>query len=369
MNGSRKLSGLTVMRFFAATWVCIFHSSLWEGHKGWLAAICSIGYAGVSVFFVLSGFILTYNYFGKEFTVREFWSARVARIAPVYWVALVVSAPFLAVTIARHESALVTNIFLTPLFLQSWATAAPLKWNGPAWSVSTEAFFYFLFPFVVRPAADLFRKWPISILLILWIAGAVPSMLYAIWHPEGVIHVTSSSPLLQTVKFNPLLRLPEFLFGTCIGVGFCDGWRMPVPRLLTPGCVLLASSLLVAAHRSPYPSLHNGLFAPVFGLLILSIASDTDWLDWKPMAVLGEASYSLYILSEPLEAIYHSVARRSHWIPSEAHVAGWAVYFVFTVVVSILTYIKIETPCRRRLRSVLGTRKQLLPANQPAPEP
>ena len=366
MNGSKKLSGLTVMRFFAATWVCLFHSPLWDGHKGWLAAICSVGYAGVSVFFVLSGFILTYNYFGKDFTTREFWSARVARIAPVYWLSLAVAAPFLALSIVRHENALAANMFLTPLFLQSWATAVPLKWNVPAWSVSTEAFFYFLFPFLLQPVANKFRKWPVSILLILWIAGAVPSILYATLRPEGVIHITSSTPLLQTVKFNPVFRLPEFLFGMCLGIGFCDGWRIPVPKVLTPCCGLLTFSLLVAAHRSPYPSLHNGLFAPAFGLLILSIASDTEWLDWKPLVLLGEASYSLYILSEPLEAIYHSVARRSHWIPSEAHLAGWAVYFVFSVVVSVLTYINIETPCRRRLRSVLGTRKQLLPANQPA---
>jgi peptidoglycan/LPS O-acetylase OafA/YrhL len=359
----RKLYGLTVIRFFAAAWVYFFHSSLWIGQTGWIAAVSSVGYVGVSVFFVLSGFILSYNYLDRDFTKFEFWSARVARIVPVYWLSLVLAAPYVAAKLIRHESPLSANLILTPLFLQSWNPAAAHVWNPPAWSISTEAFFYLLFPFAVRPVVNWFSERPVSILLLFWIAGAVPSILYALLHPEGFVDESSAQAWLETVKFNPLFRLPEFLFGVCIGAGFRDGWRVPFSKLLIPCCIVSIGSLLVAAQQSPYPMLHNGLFAPLFGLLILSIASDDKWLDWKPLVVLGEASYSLYILADPLGNIYHSASKRFHWLPPQAQAGGFAIFFALCVACSVLVYIFLEMPTRKRLRNFLVTRKQIVSVN------
>lgn len=357
MTDSKKLSGLTVIRFFAAAWVYLFHSRLWAGHTGWFAAINSVGYVGVSIFFVLSGFILSYNYLGRAFTKREFWSARFARIVPVYWLSLILTAPYVAAKLIRHESPLSANLILTPLFLQSWNPAAMHVWNPPAWSISTEAFFYLLFPFAVRPVVNWFTRRPVSMLLIFWIAGALPSILYALFHPEGFVDEASTRAWLETVKFNPLFRLPEFLFGVCIGAGFRAGWRVPLSKLVIPSCTVAICALLVAAQHSPYPMLHNGLFAPVFGLLILSIASADEWFNWKFLVVLGEASYALYILSDPLADIYHSASKRFHWLPPQTQTAGFALFFTFCVACSLLVYFFVETPARKRLRSLFATRK------------
>ena len=363
MTDLKKLSGLTVMRFFAAAWVYFFHSRLWVGQRGWIAALGSAGYAGVSVFFVLSGFILSYNYLGRDYTKREFWSARVARIVPVYWLSLVLTAPYVAAKLITHESPLSANLILTPLFLQSWSPAAALVWNPPAWSVSTEVFFYLLFPFAVRPVVNWFRNRPVSILLLLWIASAVPSVLYALFHPEGFVDESSTQAWLEIVKFNPLFRLPEFLFGVCIGAGFRDGWRVPLPKLVIPCCIASICLLLVAAQHAPFPMLHNGLLAPFFGLLILSIASDDAWLDWRPLVVLGEASYSLYILASPLGDLYHSISKRVDWIPPSSQAGGFALYLTLSVACSVLVYILLETPTRRWLRNFLAERKQMVSAD------
>jgi len=79
-----RLPALTSLRFFAALHVVFFHllalKILWS--TGWLKQISSIGYVGVSFFFVLSGFILVYTYAGRESTAIEFWRARFARIYP-----------------------------------------------------------------------------------------------------------------------------------------------------------------------------------------------------------------------------------------------------------------------------------------------
>ena len=82
------LKALTSARFFAALHVALYH--LIHPFKIWgiFAPVMSAGYTGVSFFFVLSGFILTYAH-GTEYeagrgNAQKFWIARFARIYPVY---------------------------------------------------------------------------------------------------------------------------------------------------------------------------------------------------------------------------------------------------------------------------------------------
>ena len=81
-----RLPALTSLRFFAALHVVIFH--LYSIHvtegPAWYRNLSSLGYVGVSLFFVLSGFILVYTYAGRAWTAVTFWQARIARIYPAY---------------------------------------------------------------------------------------------------------------------------------------------------------------------------------------------------------------------------------------------------------------------------------------------
>ena len=63
-----RLPALTSLRFFAALHVVFFHFLAFKivSGEGWLGQISSIGYVGVSFFFVLSGFILVYTYAGRD---------------------------------------------------------------------------------------------------------------------------------------------------------------------------------------------------------------------------------------------------------------------------------------------------------------
>ena len=77
---------LTSLRFFAALHVFCFHLVAFRivTKRSLFYDVASIGYVGVGLFFVLSGFILVYTYAGREVTVRQFWRARFARIYPAY---------------------------------------------------------------------------------------------------------------------------------------------------------------------------------------------------------------------------------------------------------------------------------------------
>src|SRR5215475_10169980 len=96
MDANRpRLPALTSLRFFAALHVVTFHLYTMHITAGpvWYQRLSSIGYVGVGLFFVLSGFILVYTYAGRSWTARSFWQARFARIYPAYLFSLSVTAP------------------------------------------------------------------------------------------------------------------------------------------------------------------------------------------------------------------------------------------------------------------------------------
>src|SRR5947209_7775503 len=159
LDARPRLPALTSLRFFAALHVVIFHLQALRIVRGydWYYKLASIGYAGVSFFFVLSGFILVYTYAGRTIPLKQFWRARFARIYPAYAFSLLLTAPgFIYVALfldipmfsfAHTHLKLAAALCLG--LLQSWIPGAALSWNSVGWSLSVEAFFYALFPFVM----------------------------------------------------------------------------------------------------------------------------------------------------------------------------------------------------------------------------
>jgi peptidoglycan/LPS O-acetylase OafA/YrhL len=346
----KDLVGLTSMRFFAAIWVAFFHlQSTWK-LPGWLGAFLGAGYSGVTLFFILSGFILCYNYLPREFTRHDFWSARVARILPVYFFALLVSLPFSVRTSHIAGKAFFPNAIPAALLVQAWIPKTSLTWNAVGWSLSCEAFFYLLFPFLMTPFARFAKNHAAIALAATWILGLVPSTLYAITLPEGAVDAASVAVGLTAIKFNPLIRLPEFLMGIALGVLYLNGKRVARPRLVAAGCVTALVFVMVGPFRPPYPALHNGLLAPLYGALILAIASKPRMLANPLLELLGESSYSLYLLNGQVINYCTSIARRLQW-PTQGVVGlAWA---TIAVLASIATYKLVEVPARVFLRSRL----------------
>ena len=151
------LPALTGLRFFAALAVAVYH--LWQydawNAPAWVERVVGHGSVAVTLFFVLSGYILTYRYVdggGLSTSSRRFWQARLARIVPVYVLGLVMSFPVVMALAKRSGVPVSTEMVkgaAALLMVQAWWPDWALSWNPPSWSLSVEVFFYVLFPVVV----------------------------------------------------------------------------------------------------------------------------------------------------------------------------------------------------------------------------
>jgi peptidoglycan/LPS O-acetylase OafA/YrhL len=360
------LPALTSLRFFAALHVFLFHLYAIKilVLPGIFGSLALIGYVGVSLFFVLSGFILVYVNSGREMRAGRFWRERFARIYPAYLFSLLLTAPgfFYVCLKLKHlhipffawfETHVLACSMLVPTLLQAWIPQAALAWNPPAWSLSVEAFFYVLFPFLLPRILRMSNQSLRLLLVACWVASLGMSVAYCVIQPDGVARPTDEMNnlfWLNALKFTPLVRLPEFVLGACSGVLFLRG---AIPRQwagrLVGGAAIGLLTVVALSGRIPYPILHNGLLAPVFAALILGLAMRPSWMSWmefKPLVVLGNASYSLYLL--------HSFVLSSYFTPlgvlRSPGPVGWIIGLLLPFLIALFVYRFIEEPARRWLR-------------------
>lgn len=139
------LNSLTSFRFIAALMVFIFHAGLLSQYQ--------LGAAGVSFFFVLSGFILAYNYHAKmqdlsREKIKSFYLARFAKIYPIHILTFLIALPVTlfyfhpdGLYLVKLAFMSVINLSLVQSFVPSQGTY--FNFNGVSWTLSVEAFFLF----------------------------------------------------------------------------------------------------------------------------------------------------------------------------------------------------------------------------------
>jgi peptidoglycan/LPS O-acetylase OafA/YrhL len=379
-----RLPALTSLRFFAAFHVVIFHFQAMQVFLGpsWFQKLSSIGYVGVSFFFVLSGFILVYTYAGRPMILRDFWRARFARIYPAYAFSLLVTAPFFFFAVltmnipffAWAKAHLKVVSALVVSLLQAWVPPAALSWNAVAWSLSVEAFFYLLFPFLLL---FFVRRSPAQLFLIAaasWLTSLVLSSAYVFLNPDHLSVLNSDvfgAFWLNAVKFHPLARLPEFLLGMACGFLFLRSGKeskRALPLFLS-GIAAFAVVVYFGA-VIPYPILHTALLAPAFAAIVYAFALRPKWgaiLENRLLVLCGDASYSLYLLHSMIIGMYfHNMTGQLRYQTP----LGVLAFVILAVTISALVYRFIEEPARRKLnprrKPQLG-RAETQPPPQPVP--
>jgi peptidoglycan/LPS O-acetylase OafA/YrhL len=341
---STEIPQIVFLRFAAALGVVIFHFGTRVPSLSWGRPLWNIANTGVSFFFFLSGFILSYVY--SERGIRrptDFYVARLARIYPIYFLALI------SVTLVNHR-VVWTEFWLSALLIQAWVPTYSQVLNTPAWALSVQVLFYLVFPFVL-PVLQRIRS-----------GSAIAGIMGLLWLANLLIHIVlvgqilpgSASVALKDFTFyHPLTHLPTFFEGICGGLLFLRYRRAIAPFgvalalvAMTVGIVLIYSSNPVQKYH------HNGLFVPVFFGVVAGLSSATGSLlaralSVRPLRLLGDISFSMYILQAPISLYVDKLARAVGWTLSYQQ-RFWLL--VFTIIgVSYVVYRFVETPLRKRL--------------------
>lgn len=356
-----NLPVLTSLRFFAAVIVVVFHFNSDRSVVPW--KIFDLGYEAVAFFFILSGFILTYAHVddaGKlNISATDFFVARAARILPAYYLALLLSAPFfLNAFFVSHAMPLhhfLSGSFAVPMLLQAWFPLTALMWNLPAWSLSVEAFFYALFPWIVGVAS---QRSPMRMLAFAYVGVIATACIIYIFtdYYRALDQEDASAQWLHILFFySPPFHLAQFVLGVALGLCFIRYENVFKSAFIAEALLLsgLAMLILVVQYKSEGRwVLSPPIISIVFSAIILGGASGTGkiskLLSMPTLVTLGEASYALYIIHYPILIWWKWLLKRMSSVAIPP-IAEFFVYVSFAIVCSVLVLLFLEKPARRWL--------------------
>ena len=375
----KKLEALTGLRCFAALNIVFFHFSNpdWFNFRGVFhlpgtgasgvklvanfAPVVNAGYLSVSFFIMLSGFVLAYNYAGRAragtLDKLRFWEARWTRLYPVYLLSLVLGWQMISVEYGAHRHWMFwLGMGLTPLLMQGWVPEVATFWNTPAWTMSAEAFYYVIFPWVAAWKKPTAKRLLLRMALV-WGLAMIPGWLYVHFSPDGIAHPDRFSwgPWLQVLKYTPLPHLPSFVFGVLLAnLDEAIGRDARLRVVLGLTGFLGVYGILMMGPLVPYAMIHDGLLIPLFGAIVLGLAGDnwlSKWFRLKPLVFIGESSYCLYLLHFNLWNMLH----QSGLLPRLGldRFDPWLSYALL-VGLGLLTLHFVEKPAQKLLRSWMG---------------
>ena len=234
-NKVEFLPSLTSLRFFAAIYVACLHCEHHWRHYSIFSTLASAGWIGVPFFFILSGFVLMWN-FNADISGKDFIFRRFSRIYPLHLLFLLIAiALYLATNqlMAGYPGDYIDTL-ANLLLVHAWLPFHPMPqtWNGVSWTLSCEWFFYISAPFLFRwmlksrdnRSSLLF--WLISIWIILLTSNIAAATRNLGW-------------MNYFIHMHPSIRLFEFLVGAYgailvkTGFVFCN-WFFALTLSIAP---------------------------------------------------------------------------------------------------------------------------------------
>lgn len=342
----RHLDALTGIRGLAAWLVVFYHIrlSLADLLPSGVIAVLGKGYLTVDLFFILSGFVIWYNYAarirsGGGAAIRLFLWRRFTRIWPLHAAILVAFAAFALLLRATGRDGAGYPFAELPLhftLIQNWGFTRDLAWNHPAWSISTEMAAYLLFPVWVLAA-----RWErLSRPALGAVAAALCGAVWAVFAANG------QSGLGNDISGLGLWRcLIEFALGTVL----CLVWQGPGgPGGGRYGYALAALGWIGLGLALPIP---EPAFVPTaFALGLAALLQARGWmqrtLSSRVAVYLGEISYSTYLAHFLLfivwKLLFVDASLQLGW-------AGLAGFVAALAVLSAALYHGLEKPAQRWL--------------------
>ncbi|MEX2984718.1 acyltransferase family protein [Streptomyces sp. C36] len=293
-DGGRRdrLAALDGLRLVAALMVVAYHyvafdSGAWSVPARTLFPTAhlpaSYGWLGVQLFFLISGFVICMSCWGKS--AGDFALARVARLYPAYWFAVLGVALVVRLWPSVNDAPALRSVAVNLTMLQDPLGVEPV--DGVYWTLWVELRFYLLFALVVHRGLTYRRAVGFC---VAWAFAAV------------VAEASGNGTLRQ-------ILMPDDCWYFIAGIAFYLMHRFrpnPVLWLLVGGSLFIAQYDLIAAqaraevhmgHRVPqWPT---AVLVTLFFLAVMAIALGwTRRVDWRWLPVAGTLTYPLYLLHE-----------------------------------------------------------------------
>ena len=336
---------LTSLRFICALMVFAAHCYVIDPHFSHF--LYKEGFVGVSFFFVLSGFIIAYNYQRKikckEVSRREFWVARFARIYPLHLATLILSlltGGYLLATNWDTVLIFVSQLFLVHPFVPQMDYF--FSFNSPSWSLGCEQLFYFLFPF-----------------LALWLSNTrrlIELLVVTSFIVIGGMYFTPEEQIRAYWYVNPLTRLPDFLIGMLIFQLYdkrVNDWSVNRATWLEIGAIILFVVFYYLGSAGVLPKVYRYsvyYWLPISAVLYVFAINKgriSRFLSNKYLVIGGEISFAMYLIHLFIIELYKNTGWSFPWqvvIP---------ILLCITISCSLLSFYYFEKPMNKYIRNHL----------------
>ncbi|WP_346839342.1 acyltransferase [Microbulbifer sp. SAOS-129_SWC] len=375
-RSAQRLYGLDSLRALAIIVVLIYHYRVVVSREPLFGFMSELGWAGVDLFFVLSGYLIGNQVLGalarnEDFSLRRFYARRFFRTLPNYYVVLALC---LLVPALNGKDTAPLWSFLS--FTQNLAMR-PGETFTHSWSLCIEEQFYLLFPLAALLLLRRFRS-PLAGWVVLAVGSLAAMALRMVMLERHGGADIGALDYYQYIYYTSVTRFDELLPGIAIAL-LKNFHRDTFARLLEHGQKLLLVGIALVAFAfygfqnywyrggigvdTFWTTCGYSLLTWGFALLVLSALSPKSWLHRARIpgaASIAVWSYALYLIHKPLFKLLKEPVGDAGF--SVDGYAGMAIILAVSITAGWLLFRTVETPFMRM-------RSRLVPSNVRAPAP
>ena len=394
------LNGLEILRFALGIYIVLYHTMHYPNMSYFFNQFVGMGFIATSLFFILSGFILSYVYLNgngsENVTLKgnklDFLKKRFANLYPIHIFSLILTIIVISVfghfmimekdTLMKFNYVMYDSNNYTPVeqlhhfmskteitialvmnafMIQSW-NPYYLTFNAPAWSISTLFFMYLLFPYIA-PKLSMLKRPIISLFLV--------NIVYLLIPIAFIYFKLFDMPYTGIINRNPIVRLPEFISGIILcsiyielkKINFKLNYKfVSISTIFIAACFYFANKflndpdILTKAGNGSYYLLHTGLILIPECLIILifsTIRIENDKAV-KYLKYLGGASLPMFAIHIPIYIVF---SRVEYLIFHKNYFCLYFLYLLITIITCVYFQEFVVVRTRRWILSKIIKKK------------